>query len=210
MDHLGIVLHGFLLSLGLILPLGPQNSFIFLHSLTQNNIREDFMIAGVAVLSDATLILTGVLGLSLIFHNHGIFILILNIMGFIFISMIGWKFWSADRYSDQTIDEKLSLKRVKKIIYVLSVSLLNPHAILDTIGVIGVSSLSYEDVIDKAVFTFSCIMTSCLFFFFLVAAGKLIGKKFLSGRYHLLNKVSAIMMWLFSIKYLFEIVSKLF
>ncbi|MNR60111.1 arginine exporter protein [compost metagenome] len=74
-------------------------------------------------------------------------------------------------------------------------SLLNPHAILDTIGVIGTSSMSYEGE-RKLAFTTACIIISWFWFVALALAGKLIGSQDKSGAVlkHL-NKVSAIVMW---------------
>lgn len=77
----------------------------------------------------------------------------------------------------------------------MSVSLLNPHAILDTIGVIGTSSLAYLGV-EKLAFAVSCILVSWLWFLGLGIVGRMTGKLDQSGRFLLvLNKISAIVMW---------------
>jgi L-lysine exporter family protein LysE/ArgO len=44
-----------------------------------------------------------------------------------------------------------------------SVSLLNPHAILDTVEVIGTNSLSYTGI-EKIAFTLDCIFVSGMVF----------------------------------------------
>jgi len=41
--------------------------------------------------------------------------------------------------------------------FAMSVSLLNPHAIIDTVGVIGISSLSYTGI-EKMTFTAATIL----------------------------------------------------
>lgn len=49
------------------------------------------------------------------------------------------------------------------MLFAMSVSLPNPHAILDTMGVIGTSSLKYNGT-EKLVFTVVCIVVSWLWF----------------------------------------------
>lgn len=84
----------------------------------------------------------------------------------------------------------------KQILFALSVSLLNPHAILDTIGVIGTSSLSYTGV-DKVVFAGATILVSWIWFFGLAVAGKTVGQIDSSGKImRIINKISAIIIWI--------------
>jgi L-lysine exporter family protein LysE/ArgO len=75
------------------------------------------------------------------------------------------------------------------------ISLLNPHALLDTIGLIGTSSLGYSGS-EKAAFTGACILVSWIWFLFLAAAGHVLGARDASGRLvGWLNKASAVVMW---------------
>ena len=64
--------------------------------------------------------------------------------------------------------------------FACSVSLLNPHAILDTIGVIGTNSLHYEGE-DQWIFTITCILVSVAWFHGLAIAGRLMGSLDPSG-----------------------------
>ena len=83
----------------------------------------------------------------------------------------------------------------KQILFAASVSLLNPHAILDTIGVIGTSSLNYIGS-DKALFTASCIMVSWLWFFALAFAGRIMGSLDAGGRLlRVVGRVSTMFIW---------------
>ena len=81
----------------------------------------------------------------------------------------------------------------RQIVFALSVSLLNPHAILDTIGVIGTSSLAYAGS-ERIAFTAACILNSWAWFFLLAVVGKLIGSIGSVRRW--LNRVSAIIIWI--------------
>ena len=80
----------------------------------------------------------------------------------------------------------------KQISFTLSVSLLNPHAIMDTIGVIGTSSTLYQGL-DKWWFTFATISVSWFWFILLAIIGKVIGHLDKTGKYiTLLNKISSL------------------
>ncbi len=84
----------------------------------------------------------------------------------------------------------------KQIVFALSVSLLNPHAILDTVGVIGSSSLVYSGT-EKMIFTATCIVVSWCWFHGLCLTGRLLKKIDTSGKFlRILNKISAIIIWI--------------
>ncbi|PJN88228.1 LysE/ArgO family amino acid transporter, partial [Bacillus sp. mrc49] len=92
--------------------------------------------------------------------------------------------------------ETKQMSAKKQMIFALSVSLLNPHAILDTIGVIGSSSLVYSGT-DKVIFTVTCIAVSWCWFHGLCLAGRLLKKIDTTGKFlGMLNKVSAIIIWI--------------
>lgn len=83
----------------------------------------------------------------------------------------------------------------KQIAFAMSVSLLNPHAILDTVGVIGTSSLKYLGG-HKIAFSVACIVVSWMWFTGLGMAGRVIGEMDKTGRFIIIiNKISAIVMW---------------
>ena len=74
-----------------------------------------------------------------------------------------------------------------------SVSLLNPHAIMDTVGVIGASSLQYAGA-EKMGFTVACILVSFVWFVFLAVAGRVL-KEMKPGFIPELNKLSPFFIW---------------
>ena len=82
---------------------------------------------------------------------------------------------------------------------------MNPHAILDTIGVIGTSSLAYGGQALTA-FTAACVLVSWLWFCLLALAGRLVRVLDDSGaalRY--LNRASAIIMWVSGLYLLYSV-----
>lgn len=71
-------------------------------------------------------------------------------------------------------------------------SLLNPHAIMDTIGVIGTSASAYFGS-EKVAFTLATISISWIWFIFLAVLGRTVGQIDKSGKLVLLlNKLSSI------------------
>jgi L-lysine exporter family protein LysE/ArgO len=142
------------------------------------------------------LILLAVLGVSLVVMNFVWMKTLLIIGGFVFLVYMGIITWRSNvnaGSSSAAVAETISIRRI--VGYTLMISLLNPHAILDTIGVIGTSSLNYPGVY-KVAFTAACLTVSWCWFFSLALAGRLVGLKDKSGRFiRYLNKISAVVMW---------------
>ena len=83
----------------------------------------------------------------------------------------------------------------QQMVFALSVSLLNPHAILDTVGVIGTSALAYTGM-DLLLFTCACIGVSWLWFLGLIFAGSTMKHVDPTGRVMtVFNKCSGLFIW---------------
>jgi L-lysine exporter family protein LysE/ArgO len=185
--------HGFILALGLILPLGVQNVFVFNQGAIQKSWVRALPVVVTAALCDTLLILLAVFGVSAVVLGNDLIKSILLFIGILFLVYMGFLIWKS-KPSDSSPNQELLSAR-KQITFAVSVSLLNPHAIMDTIGVIGTSSLSFNEL-EKVAFTIACILVSWLWFFSLSIAGRLIGKLDSTGRLILaLNKISAVIMW---------------
>ncbi|WP_342540131.1 LysE/ArgO family amino acid transporter [Heyndrickxia sp. FSL K6-6286] len=198
-------IHGFILSLGLILPLGVQNIFIFNQGAMQPRYMNVLPVVITASLCDTLLILVSVLGVSLLILGSFWFKVILIGGGVIFLVYMGWTTWNSKPNNQRNADvNRFSLK--KQLLFAASVSLLNPHAIMDTVGVIGTSSIKYHGV-EKVIFAFTCIMVSWLWFIGLSLLGRVIGKIDKSGTFLLaLNKISAIIMWAAAVYLVFSLI----
>lgn len=187
-------IHGFVLAFGLILPLGVQNVFVFNQGAAQKTLMRAFPVILTASVCDTLLILSAVMGVSLLVLNLAWFKVILSVLGFLFLSYMGWVTWRSTSFK-QDENKKRILSPKKQILFAVTVSLLNPHAILDTVGVIGTSSVHYSGS-EKWFFVFAAILVSWVWFFGLAAAGRILGKIDQSGQWlHSLNKASAIIMW---------------
>lgn len=189
----GPVLHGFLLALGLILPLGVQNTFV----LTQGAMHRRFAGALPAVLTasvcDTVLTTLAVSGLSLVVLTVPWFKGVLSWVGVLFLAYMGWATWRTEPGPEADGVDDWPVRR--QVLFAASVSLLNPHAILDTVAVIGTSAVQYEGAARLA-FTAACVAVSWLWFSALAMAGHLLGMA--AGGLNLrrwLNRGSALIMW---------------
>lgn len=167
MIELETILHGVLLALGLILPLGVQNVFIFTQGATQPTLIRALPATLTAAICDTLLILLSVLGLSLIIMQVEELRTLLIVAGILFLFYMSVTIW---RSSPSSVNEGAALPAKKQILFACSVSLLNPHALLDIIGVIGTSALKYNGF-ALVLFTASCIIVSWIWFFGLMFVG---------------------------------------
>jgi L-lysine exporter family protein LysE/ArgO len=186
-------LHGFVLAFGLILPLGVQNVFVFNQGASQPTLWRALPVVLTAAFCDTLLILLAVLGVSLAVLTFAWLKTILYAVGVFFLVYMGILTWRSRPSADAQEAERFSPKR--QVMFAASVSLLNPHAILDTIGVIGTSSLGYAGA-AKWGFSAACILVSWLWFFGLALAGRTAGRLDRSGRLlRALNVASAFIIW---------------
>lgn len=185
-------LHGIILAFGLILPLGVQNVFVFSQGATQPNLLRALPASVTAAICDTLLILLAVFGLSLIVLQFEWLRITLMAIGIVFLLYMGYSIWRSNPANTEN-SEALPIK--KQILFALSVSLLNPHAILDTIGVIGTSALKYSGA-EQMMFTIACVFISWLWFFGLTLTGASFKKLDGSGKLmRLFNKCSAVFIW---------------
>jgi Lysine efflux permease len=183
------LIDGLLLALGLILPLGAQNVFVFNQGANQKKISKALPVIITAGLWDTFLIVIAILGVSLILISMPTLQLFIYIIGFLFLMYMAWSLWTE---KPSNIEEIEPMSAKKQILFALSVSLLNPHAIMDTVGVIGTSASVYDGY-DKVVFSLATISVSWVWFFFLAILGRITGKIDKSGKYIvILNKVSSV------------------
>lgn len=187
------IIHGIILAFGLIIPLGVQNVFVFNQGASQPNIWRAAPVVLTASICDTLLILIAVQGVSLVLLTFSWLTTTLYMIGFFFLMYMGWVIWRSDPSNDVKQEKSMPLK--KQIIFAASVSLLNPHAILDTIGVIGTNSIQYIGS-EKWAFTFATIIVSWIWFISLAFAGKFLKGFDSTGKTIIvLNKISGLIIW---------------
>ncbi|MFD2831253.1 LysE/ArgO family amino acid transporter [Corticicoccus populi] len=186
------VLHGIILAFGLILPLGVQNVFVFSQGATQQSLLRAVPATVTAAVCDTLLILLAVLGLSMVVLQFEWLRVGLMSAGILFLLYMGYSIW---RTRPAAMRTGKALNGKQQIVFALSVSLLNPHAILDIFGVIGTSALRYTGF-EQFLFTAACIIVSWLWFIGLMLAGSTMQRIDDSGRLmNIFNKCSAVFIW---------------
>ncbi|BFL68335.1 MULTISPECIES: LysE/ArgO family amino acid transporter [Staphylococcus] len=190
------IIHGFLLAIGLILPLGAQNVFVFNQGANQSKLIKAFPAVITAGICDSILISLAVIGVSLVLMSLPLLQIVIYIIGLIFLLYMAWTLWNAN---PDPVKQEGGLSTTQQISFALSASLLNPHAIMDTIGVIGTNASTYEGN-DKFAFTLTCIFVSWLWFIILVLLGRTVGTIDKSGKLLMvINKLSSIIIIIVSI-----------
>ncbi|HDZ7844573.1 TPA: amino acid transporter [Staphylococcus aureus] len=202
------IIHGFILAIGLILPLGAQNVFIFNQGANQPKYRYVLPAIIAAGLSDSLLIIIiAVVGVSIIIMSLPVLQAIIYIVGLIFLMYMAWTIWHDKPSTD---GEAQIMSPMKQVSFALSVSLLNPHAILDTIGVIGSSAALYSGS-NKIAFTIACISVSWLWFFLLAILGEMVGSIDKTGKLlTIINKLSSIIIIIVALMILQKLIQLLF
>lgn len=196
-------IHGFILSAGLILPPGAQNVFLINQGANHKKFIHTLPAIITAGLSDTLLIVLSVVGISLIILSIPALQLLMYVIGFIFLLYMAVSLWFTKSSAGEA---PVKLNPLKQIAYALSVSLLNPHAILDTVGIIGTNSTAYTgDAL--IVFTLSCIAVSWLFFVLLVLLGRVLGNIDQNGKLtNIINKISSVVIFTVAVVILFNII----
>lgn len=187
--------HGIVLAIGLIVALGPQNVFIFQQGAVQPRLTRALPTVLTAGIADTLLIILAVLGVSVVVLQFAWLQTVLFGGGFVFLLYIGWALYSSPALEvDPHTEDFLGTR--EQIAFTASVSLLNPHAILDTIGVIGTNALAYSGL-NRWIFTVSCLFVSWAWFSGLAVAGWALGESANADRWmRYLNTVSAVVVWI--------------
>ncbi len=191
---LAAFIYGFIFALGLIIPLGAQNIFVFNQGASQKHFYQALPVILTAGLCDTLLILLAVSGVSLIVLEMEWLKIVIYVGGLVFLLYMARLIWRTKAPAADTIAKPLSTK--KQVLFAVSVSLLNPHAIIDTVAVIGTTSLNFDGN-ERIAYTAACIFVSFIWFFFLAIMGKTIHKLNTSGSLiNAINKVSAVILLL--------------
>ncbi len=185
-------LHGFILAFGLILPLGVQNLFLFNQGLTQSSLGAALPAVVTAGICDTLLIVMAVEGVSLLLLKFAFLKEIMITGGIFFLLYMGRLAW---RSGEPTQLSQNAVSSRQQVLFAASVSLLNPHAILDTIGVLGSSAIQYNGL-ERIYFTAACVTVSWVWFFLLTVGGHFLGKQEqMDNAFVYINKCSALFIW---------------
>ena len=197
----GAFLHGLLLGLALILPLAPQNAFVLTQGATQPRWRLLLPVVVTSALSDTALITVAVAGVALVVLAIPALRLMLSVAGVLFLGYMGVAIWTSptrDAPGALPGDGRLS-RNVRRS---LAVSLLNPHAIMDTVVEIGGGAAMYASALDRWSYALGSILVSWLWFVALSLVGRFMRQLANSAdARRRLNRITALVMWAVALRY---------
>ncbi|QJF50462.1 LysE/ArgO family amino acid transporter [Roseobacter ponti] len=187
------VLSGFLLSLSLIIAIGPQNAFVLRQGLVQRHV---FWVCSVCGLCDAILIVAGVYGSGSLARSVPWFEPAMRYGGAAFLIFYGyrsalsaWRGGQALHTQNATSGQGLATT----LLTLLAITWLNPHVYLDTVVLIGSVSAQFP---DRAMFGAGAVIGSFSFFFALGYGARLLAPLFARPRsWQVLDAVIALTMW---------------
>lgn len=197
---LNSALHGFVMGLSLIVPIGAQNAFVLKQGLKQQHV---FAICLCCALSDAILISAGVLGFSELVMLHPDWLNIAKYFGATFLLVYGvlhfYQAWKAEQRLEVRPNDVPSLYKV--LLICLGLTWLNPHVYLDTVVLLGSISTQYPNT--QLYFALGAIIASLLFFFSLGYAARLLQPIFQQPKaWKILDVVIGCVMWVIAISLL--------
>ncbi len=193
---LTIFFHGMILAVGLILPLGVQNLFVFQQGMLQKRIFFALPAILTAAVCDTILIGAAVSGMSAVLWHFSMLRQLLLFTGILFLLYMGWITWRTANTEKVLLTDTVDVLPAKKqILFAASVSFFNPSAFLDIVGVIGTSSMQYEGL-EKWIFSLAAISVSWLWFFLLGILGNYFHSLDEVGKLlPLLQKISSCFIW---------------
>jgi L-lysine exporter family protein LysE/ArgO len=195
------LLHGFLLALGLVLPIGPQNLYILQQGAAQRSWRRTVPAVIAAAFADTAMIVGAVTGTSLLLLRAPLMQRFVLMGGIAFLLYMGWIQWNSNLTVEALPESRLAV--MHQIGTALAVSLLNPHAILDSMAVLGPSSLFYSGM-QRWYFAIGCIANSWIWFVGLAFVGRLIGARIFSERHRRLTaRIAGVLLWSSAVYLLF-------
>lgn len=189
---------GFLLSLSLIMALGPQNAHVLRMGLQGQRV---WLTIGVSIVSDALLIGVGVLGLAQLGGLSSLLKDALVAGGIVFLLVYGTRAFqrfragSASDMGTPSDSEATAMTRTQATFAALAFAWLNPHAWLDTAVLIGSASLAWSAPAN-AVFGMGAAAASALWFTGLGLCILGLGQRLRTPAiWRVLDALVALMMW---------------
>ncbi|MCL5039717.1 MAG: LysE family transporter [Firmicutes bacterium] len=197
------------MGLSLILPIGPQNVFVLEQGLI-GGLQYGLMAAVTAGLCDSVLILAGAGGVSGLLTGIAWLQKVLLLLGVVLLGYLGVRsLWAGGPSGAATPAEgrhtendgpvtKGTPSPSRLILMGIAVSWGNPHAILDTVAILGSAIVAHEPTSQTA-FATGAVMASWLFFLALALVGALFRRRLTSKSQVWLRRISGTIMLFFAI-----------
>lgn len=186
---------GFLLSVGLIMAIGAQNAYVLRQGLRREHVGVAVMVAAVC---DAMLIMIGVGGFGAVISANPDWMAVARYGGAAFLLWYGARAMrNAIRGSSMQLDREGGggLSRRQVLLAAMAFSILNPHAWLDTVVLIGsVGSQQAEDV--RLIFAAGAVTASFVWFVSLGYGARVLAPVFeRPAAWRVLDAIVATILW---------------
>ncbi|PCJ75378.1 MAG: amino acid transporter [Rhodobacteraceae bacterium] len=185
---------GFLTAFALILAIGAQNAFVLKQGIARSHV---FWVCLTCAVSDALLITAGVAGFGLVVAQFPSLPRIMSLGGGAFLVAYGLtRFVAAYRGGDQMALTAKAAPLGTTILICLSLTWLNPHVYLDTLGLIGAVSTQFIELPQKVAFGVGAVAASFVFFFGLGYGARLLAPIMQTPRtWQVLDVMIGLLMW---------------
>lgn len=194
-------LAGFFLGLAMITPIGPQNIFLINQGFTFG-MPGALVAVGAAGVCDTILISLGGLGAAALLTTVPGLKTALLIGGAAFLIFLGVK-------SFRTVHDEVGpaegnpLRWQRVIAQCASVSVLNPHSVLDVVGLLGVAIAS-QDAGHRPIFAAGTVSASWIWFLFIVLGASTMRRWLTPGRRRWIDRASGTLLLAFAVVFLTE------
>lgn len=156
-----VYFEGLILGLSLIMALGPQNIFLIRQGTKRNHA---VLSAIICFFCDVILICASIAGLQEVLTHHPSLQLWMSWLGALFLLYYGLCALKKglSKSSEKTSVPREASNRLQIILLALGFSLLNPHAIIDSLVIIGGGSTQFPE--HQTLFLMGVITSSLLWF----------------------------------------------
>ncbi|MGW2564263.1 LysE/ArgO family amino acid transporter [Streptomyces sp. NPDC001514] len=199
-------LSGLVLGLGLIMPIGAQNLFIIQQGISLGYPR--FLHATLATTCcDALMIAVGALGLGAVFQNNDTLRTVLLVAGSGYLLYLAVQGLRASAEHLEDTGSSVSGPRAT-VVRAAGVSLLNPHAVLDTVGVLGAVAATHSGL-GRLAFALGAVLASLLWFTFLGGAASAVRNRLTPRVRRIISICSSLVMAGFAVMLCSEVLAEL-
>ena len=193
---------GLLLGGSLIIAIGAQNAFVLRQGILRQHV---FILCLICSLSDALLILIGVLGIGALIESIPSLLTVIRLMGAAFLL---WYASVALRRAlhpeSMTIEGEGERSQKVAVLTCLAFTFLNPHVYLDTVLLIGASAPSESTA--RTAYTIGAMLASFIWFFSLGYGARFLAPVFQNPRaWQVLDGMIAFVMLLIAIGLLYPL-----
>jgi L-lysine exporter family protein LysE/ArgO len=195
-----IALNGFLISIGLLVAIGPQNVYVLRKGLVGRHV---LAVSSICFLSDSALIILGAAGFGTVAIRYPGLESVLAILGAAFLFWYGWRsFREAANplaITEKDISEAGGKARGKgigaAIAMALALTFLNPHTYVDTLIILGGMSAHHAGG-AKTAFVLGAVAGSAIWFYGLGYGAQFFAPAFKSRTaWRLLDTIVGLIMW---------------